>query len=75
MAIIPLKVLCSSINGRGPLAVGDNRRKRHFIAIGDVDGGGGVSGGEEEVGVPFDEGVHLQTRRWGSNDRSKSHLL
>ena len=64
---------------------GDNGGKCWFIAIGDLKSismgeryavdGGGVRGGEEEVGVPFDEGVHLQTRRWGSNDRSKSHLL
>ena len=47
-------------DGGGPLAVRDNRRKRISLEEGDVVDGGGVSGGEEEVGVPFDEGVHLQ---------------
>ena len=59
------------------VAIGDNRRKRWGLKsiLGEryVVDGGGVSGVEEEVGVPFDEGVHLQERRWGSNDRSKSH--
>ena len=35
--------------------------------------GGGVSGVEEEVGVPFDEGVDIHQGRWGSGDKSKRH--
>ena len=57
---------------------GDNGGKCWFIATGDLKSismgkryavdGDGVRGGEEEVGVPFDEGVHLQTTGWGREE-------
>ena len=62
---------------------GDNGGKCWFIATGDLKSismgeryavdGDGVRGGEEKVGVPFDEGVDINQGRWGSGDKSKRH--